>query len=88
MFVQFWAAPAAGTEGVTFGECCVDPFWLAFANLDAERISYFRAAVKPFAKKFPVAFAGERMGRHLRPNCCICGFAKPENRFGASGDER
>ena len=37
-------------QGVTFGERCVDPFRLAFANLDAERISYFRAAVKPSAK--------------------------------------
>ena len=49
-------------QGVTFGEGCVDLFQLAFANLDAERITYFRAAVKPFAKKFPVAFVGERMG--------------------------
>ena len=28
---------------------------LALANLDAERISYFRSAVKPFAKKFPLS---------------------------------
>ena len=49
-------------QGVTFWERCVGPLWLAFANLNAERISYFRAAVKPFAKKFPVAFVGERIG--------------------------
>ena len=40
-------------QGVTFGERCVDLLQLASANLNAERISYFRAAVKPFAKKFP-----------------------------------
>ena len=62
MFVQFGAAPAAGTEGELFWERCVDPFRLAFANLDAERISYFRAAVKPFAKKFLGAFVGEHIG--------------------------
>lgn len=37
-------------QGVTFGERCVGPLWLAFANLSAERISYFRAAVNPSAK--------------------------------------
>lgn len=40
-------------QGVTFGERCVDLLQLASANLNAERISYFRAAVKPFTKKFP-----------------------------------
>lgn len=49
-------------QGVTFRERCVGSSQLAFANLNAERISYFRAAVKPFAKKFPGAFAGEHMG--------------------------
>ena len=49
-------------QGVTFGERCVDLLQLAFANLNAERISYFRAAVKPFAKKFPGAFVGEYIG--------------------------
>lgn len=48
-----WGCTCRRHQGVTFGELCVDLFQLAFANLDAERISYFRAAVKPFAKKFP-----------------------------------
>lgn len=49
-------------QGVTFGERCVGSPWLASANLNAERIPYFSAAVKPFAKKFPGAFVGERIG--------------------------
>ena len=49
-------------QGVTFGERCVDLLQLASANLNAERISYFRAAVKPFAKKFPGAFVEKRIG--------------------------
>ena len=49
-------------RGNFLGEHCVDLLWLAFANLDAERISYFRAAVKPFAKKFLGAFVGEHIG--------------------------
>lgn len=49
-------------RGNFLGERCVDLLQLASANLNAERISYFRAAVKPFAKKFPGAFVGEHIG--------------------------